>query len=37
MPEPVQQVQEQVVREVQVPETISVADLAYKMAVKAPK
>ena len=33
--EPVQQVQEQVVREVQVPETISVADLAYKMAVKA--
>lgn len=30
-----QPVQEMVVREVQVPETISVADLAYKMAVKA--
>lgn len=33
--EPAPVVQEQIVREVQVPETISVADLAYKMAVKA--
>ena len=33
--EPVQQAQEPVVREVQVPETISVADLAHKMSVKA--
>lgn len=33
--EPVQQVTEPVVREVQVPETISVADLAHKMSVKA--
>ena len=33
--EPVQQSQEPVVREVQVPETISVADLAHKMSVKA--
>ncbi|MBS5217716.1 MAG: translation initiation factor IF-2, partial [Sutterella wadsworthensis] len=32
---PVQQAQEPVVREVTVPETISVADLAHKMAVKA--
>ncbi|MDY4163730.1 MAG: translation initiation factor IF-2 [Sutterella sp.] len=33
--EPAPVVQEQIIREVQVPETISVADLAYKMAVKA--
>ena len=33
--EPAPQAQEPVVREVQVPETISVADLAHKMSVKA--